>query len=123
MKGAVERVLAHCDAIGSNSIPITKDHTQHFINLASYLGNKGLRGLVVMVTTPVLYQVFFSVIAMATGDELNHLSFTGIMAMLDPPRPEVLDSITTLLSGGVSVKMITGDAKETAVAIGNHNVV
>jgi len=57
---------------------------------------------------------------MATGDELNHLSFAGVMAMMDPPRPMVLDSITKLLSGGVSIKMITGDAKETAVAIGNH---
>ena len=54
MKGAVERVLAHCVAIGNSNTPITKDHTQHFINLASYLGDKGLRGLVVMVIIPVL---------------------------------------------------------------------
>lgn len=56
---------------------------------------------------------------MAAGNELNHLSLAGVMAMWDPPRPQVQQSINTLLSGGVSVKMITGDAMETAVAIGN----
>lgn len=59
---------------------------------------------------------------MAAGSELNHLSFAGIMAMWDPPRPQVHQSIKTLLSGGVCVKMITGDAMETAVAIGNKQL-
>jgi len=59
MKGAVERVLAHCVAIGNNNTPITKDQTQHFINLASHLGSKGLRGLVVMVINQTLYYISF----------------------------------------------------------------
>ena len=57
---------------------------------------------------------------MATGNELNHLSLAGVMAMWDPPRPQVQQSINTLFSGGVSIKMITGDAMETAVAIGKR---
>lgn len=44
MKGAIERVLAHCVTIG-NSTPITAHHSQHFLDLAATLGNKGLRGL------------------------------------------------------------------------------
>lgn len=56
---------------------------------------------------------------MAAGDDLNHLSLAGVMAMWDTPRPQVQQSVKTLLLGGVCVKMITGDAKETAIAIGN----
>ena len=44
MKGAVERVLAHCVTIG-NGIPITVHHSKQFLELAARLGNKGLRGL------------------------------------------------------------------------------
>lgn len=67
----------------------------------------------------VIAYTLFVVVAMAAGNELNHLSLAGVMAMWDPPRPQVQQSIDTLLSGGVSIKMITGDAMETAVAIGN----
>ena len=56
---------------------------------------------------------------MAQGMDLTQLSFVGMMAMWDPPREGVEGAIRELLAGGVSVKMITGDAKETGVAIGN----
>ncbi len=59
------------------------------------------------------------VIAMAQGMDLTQLSFVGMMAMWDPPREGVEGAIRELLAGGVSVKMVTGDAKETGVAIGN----
>lgn len=43
MKGAVERVLAHCVTIG-NDTPITTYYSQQFLDLTAKLGNKGLRG-------------------------------------------------------------------------------
>ena len=55
---------------------------------------------------------------MASGSDLHSLSFVGLMAMWDPPRSGVEDAIVELKSGGVDVKMITGDAKETGEAIG-----
>ena len=57
-------------------------------------------------------------IAMASGIDLNQLSFIGLMAMWDPPRQGVEEAIRELKEGGVDVKMITGDSKETGVAIG-----
>ncbi len=58
------------------------------------------------------------VIAMARGVDLTQLTFIGLMAMWDPPRSGVEGAVRELLGGGVDVKMITGDAKETGVAIG-----
>lgn len=49
-----------------------------------------------------------------------NLIFTGFQAMMDPPRKGVADAIESLQSGGVQVVMITGDAVETAMAIGRQ---
>jgi P-type Ca2+ transporter type 2C len=43
--------------------------------------------------------------------------FLGVVAMEDSPREEIAESIQTALNAGIRVKMITGDAKETAEAI------
>ena len=52
------------------------------------------------------------------GTDLQQLSFLGIMGLLDPPRPGVREAVHTLLESGVEVKMLTGDARETALTIG-----
>lgn len=60
----------------------------------------------------------FLVVALAEGKDLNDMSFVGIIGLCDPPRVGVVSSITALHEGGVEVKMVTGDARETAEAIG-----
>lgn len=50
---------------------------------------------------------------------MQQLTFLGMVGLLDPPRPGVRDAVSTLLDSGVQVKMLTGDAKETALTIGN----
>ena len=62
-----------------------------------------------------------SVIALAYGDSMTELVFTGIVGILDPPRDGVREAISTLLSTGATLKMVTGDAEETALAIGEHD--
>lgn len=59
-------------------------------------------------------------LALASGPELGKLTFLGLVGIIDPPRAGVKEAVQVLSESGVSVKMITGDALETALAIGNR---
>ncbi|HEY8689395.1 MAG TPA: cation-translocating P-type ATPase [Chitinophagaceae bacterium] len=43
--------------------------------------------------------------------------FLGLIAFQDPPKPNIAETIKTFHDAGISVKMITGDYAETAIAI------
>lgn len=57
-------------------------------------------------------------IGLARGSSLQDLVYVGLVGICDPPRPNVRESISILINSGVQVIMVTGDAKETAAAIG-----
>lgn len=82
-------------------MPLTKQNEAEYLAEAYEIGCKGLR-----------------VLALAKGKSLNDLIYMGIVGITDPPRPLVRESIEILTRSGVHVKMVTGDAHETAIAIG-----
>ena len=53
---------------------------------------------------------------------MDQLTFVGFVGILDPPRPGIRESIDTLFGSDVALKMVTGDAKETAIAIGKSYI-
>ena len=55
---------------------------------------------------------------MATGLSMDNLAYVGMVGIIDPERPQVVEAVSQLKTGGVIVKMITGDAEKTAKAIG-----
>jgi len=46
------------------------------------------------------------------------LTIVGLCAIMDPPRPECVQAISEAHNAGVRVAMITGDHRDTALAIG-----
>ena len=107
MKGALEKVLTQCTHTlqANNPVPLTSHHTQEFIQQSREMGSRGLR-----------------VVAIATGTDLGKLTLLGLVGIHDPPRPGVKQAIDTLKQSGVKVKMLTGDAEETARSIGEFNI-
>uniref|UniRef100_A0A1B6MH31 Calcium-transporting ATPase n=2 Tax=Graphocephala atropunctata TaxID=36148 RepID=A0A1B6MH31_9HEMI len=102
VKGALEKVLQQCTKhMANNSLqPLNVKKEQEYLAEAYEIGRKGLR-----------------VVGMARGSSLQDLAFMGLVGICDPPRPFVRESIQTLLQSGVKVKMVTGDAQETATAV------
>lgn len=49
---------------------------------------------------------------------VDGLNFLGLVAIIDPPREEVIESLKVMRGAGVEVKMITGDNAITAKSIG-----
>ena len=118
VKGAIDVVLRQCSVLPDGS-PLTPVDKERYQDTAHDLGLKGLRGQRSKFIRCVLEgAIFIVVVAMARGAELGQLAFVGVVGMWDPPRPGVGMAVSTLLGGGVDVKMITGDARDTGEAIG-----
>ncbi|XP_072024804.1 calcium-transporting ATPase type 2C member 1-like [Amphiura filiformis] len=105
VKGALEKILGMCKYYNNwgTEEPLTQKQCGLYIEEAWQMGTAGLR-----------------VIAMAVGRSMDSLSFTGFVGILDPPRPGVTESIDTLYGSQVALKMVTGDSKETAIAIASR---
>uniref|UniRef100_A0A1Q3F825 Calcium-transporting ATPase n=3 Tax=Culex tarsalis TaxID=7177 RepID=A0A1Q3F825_CULTA len=102
VKGAIEMVLPQCTKFwyGGQAITLSKQNEAEFLQEAYEIGRKGLR-----------------VLAIAKGSSFQDLVYMGLVGITDPPRPLVRESIEMLRASGVLVKMVTGDAQETAMAI------
>uniref|UniRef100_G1RK62 Calcium-transporting ATPase n=1 Tax=Nomascus leucogenys TaxID=61853 RepID=G1RK62_NOMLE len=105
MKGALEEVIRYCTMYNNGGIPLplTPQQRSFCLQEEKRMGSLGLR-----------------VLALASGPELGRLTFLGLVGIIDPPRVGVKEAVQVLSESGVSVKMITGDALETAVAIGRN---
>ncbi|NWU61316.1 AT2C2 ATPase, partial [Pterocles burchelli] len=105
MKGAFEEVIQYCTLYNSGGIALslTPQQKAFYQQEEKRMGSSGLR-----------------VLALASGPELGKLTFLGLVGIIDPPRAGVREAVQVLLESGVAVKMITGDALETAVAIGQN---
>lgn len=57
---------------------------------------------------------------MTSAENEQNLTFVGLVGMIDPVRPEVKAAMEKCRRAGIKVVMITGDHKDTAVAIGRE---
>lgn len=113
VKGAPEIILDKCKYIDENGTIKTLDDDKRDIiaDKIKTFTNNALRVLLLAYKTVDDYKSY-------DNEQLEeNLIFTGIVGMMDPPREGVSDAIRTCHNAGINVKMITGDHKNTAIAI------
>ena len=110
-KGAIDNILMRSNRILVNGeiLPITDEAKAKILKVAENMSDDALR---------VLGVAFKDVDTEIVPEEMEKdLVVVGIVGMIDPPRIEVKDSIEEAKRAGITPIMITGDHKNTAVAI------
>lgn len=112
-KGAPDVVLSLCTTayVEGKKVPMTDEIRQAIIQQNKEMADRALRVLCAAMRT---YKDHPGNDAETLEQDLCYIGLTG---MIDPVRPEVLDAIKECKSAGIRPIMITGDHKDTAVAI------
>ncbi|KAF4325159.1 hypothetical protein BBO99_00000561 [Phytophthora kernoviae] len=104
LKGMTEAILSRCDKIEDNcgrEKDMTAGDRERIFVASQQMAARGLR-----------------VLALSFGEHSDRgMVFAGLMGISDPPRAEVEKSVLELSLSGVKTIMLTGDSKETAIAI------
>lgn len=105
-KGAVESVLKICSRLNEDEI----------LKKADSIAENGMRTLAYACKLMKWNTVNQEYISGAEKD----LQFIGVIGMIDPPRPEVMDAVKECKTAGITPVMITGDHPKTAIAIASE---
>lgn len=113
-KGAPDVILARCTHEWCNGevVALTEERKAEIVAANKSLADEALRVLALACRTHTEVP--------AEGDILGleqDLIFCGLSGMIDPVRPEVADAIAEARQAGIRPVMITGDHRDTAVAI------
>ena len=114
VKGGLEEVLSVCNSIiiKGEIRPITSDDKRKIVQTNEEMANSALRVLAMaykdLREAPQSVQI---------GEIEKDLIFIGLLGMIDPARPEVVDAVGKCNTAGIRPVMITGDHKSTALAI------
>ncbi len=114
VKGAPDMLIARCTKVLVNGqiIPLKDSDIEKIHQANKTMASKALRVLA------FAYQDHIKQPVNLTSEKIeNNLIFVGLEGMIDPPRDEVKQAITTCRKAGMRAVMITGDHKDTAVAI------
>lgn len=113
-KGAPDEILKHCTRIFKNGevSPLTDADRDAVLKKNKEFADRALRVLACG------YKQLPCVPEDQSPDNIeNELVFCGLVGMIDPVRPEVKAAIEECRGAGIRPIMITGDHKDTAVAI------
>jgi Ca2+-transporting ATPase len=109
-KGAVDSLLEVCNAIwqGDEILSIDDAMAARITDANERQANKGQRVL------GVAYRPLRELPEHPDEDIEQDMIFIGLVSMIDPPRPEVRDSVAVARGAGIRPVMITGDHPLTA---------
>ena len=111
VKGAPEIILRRCRYIdnGEGVEELTDEEVERWLSRLKNMTSRALRVLALAYRK------------LPDGDdEEKDLVFVGLVGMMDPPRKEAAEAIETCKRAGIKVVMITGDHRDTAVAIAHE---
>jgi len=118
-KGAPESVLERCSEIydsRGNVAPLTAEMRRELAARLHHYAEDGLRVLALAFKKDIDMKQDFRTLENFANIESN-MTFVGLACMLDPPRPQVYDSIAKCRTAGIRVIVITGDNQTTAESI------
>jgi magnesium-transporting ATPase (P-type) len=109
LKGAPERVLSLCRTQADGK-PIDRARWDEQLHRAARDGQR--------VLALAACELPKGTTALSMDDITDRFTLLGLAGMIDPPRPEAIESVARCQRAGIRVKMITGDHAVTAAAIG-----
>ena len=113
-KGAPDEIVKRCTHVYENGavVEMTEQKRDEILAQNKAMADKALRVLAVAKKTLAKEPDDYTSEAME-----KDMCFVGLVGMIDPVRPEVLPAIEECRKAGIRPIMITGDHKDTAVAI------
>ena len=117
VKGAPDIIIELCQQVveDGQERPLTAEKRRRIMEINEGLASNALRVL------GVAYRPLPEVPRNPTVEEIERdLTFVGLIGMIDPARPEVKEAIELARQAGIKTMMITGDYKNTAVAIADE---
>jgi Ca2+-transporting ATPase len=110
-KGAIDNILklSAKALVNGEVVPLTEEMKAKYLKIAEEMSDDALR---------VLGAAYKDTTEIIDPEEMEKdLTVLGLVGMIDPPRLEVKASIAEARGAGITPVMITGDHKNTAVAI------
>jgi len=139
IKGSPEKLLSHASFVWENNkqLKLSKDHKKKIEENIERLSGEGYRLIAVAYRDLPKEigingeKVELSKLSQLGEDVLEKTTFVGIIALADPLRSSVVESIKIAQDAGVRVVMITGDhkltaqniAREIGIPAGEHNII
>ncbi|KAH8885237.1 putative calcium P-type ATPase [Thozetella sp. PMI_491] len=122
VKGAPESIIERCThtLVGAkgDKIPLDRKRADLLLKEVVEYGNRGLRVIALASLDDVAGSPLLKAKTTTEYTKLEQgLTLLGLVGMLDPPRPEVAQSIAKCKDAGIRVIVITGDNRNTAESI------
>lgn len=107
-KGAADMILDRCSHIWINgeAVPMTSWHRKQIAEVLKQMATKALRVLAVAFKQDN-----------TGGMSEKDMTFLGLAGMMDPVRPDAVEAVERFKKASVRTVMITGDHRDTALAI------
>ncbi len=114
VKGAPDIILDLCVSVmeDGQAVPLTEEKRKTILAVNTDMASQALRVL------GVAHKSQEAVPEACNYEEIERdLTFVGLFGMIDPARPEVKEAVQVAQGAGLKNVMVTGDYKDTAVAI------